>query len=61
MTTAQHNAQIDARIDALRTERAFYDDAARNGLSKALVENAIEQAARITGYMAQLRAMRHNY
>lgn len=61
MTNAEHNAAIDAQIDALIATRASYDAIARTGSAAIYRDNAREQAAILTGHMAQLRAAKRNY
>lgn len=58
MTNAEYNAQIYAQIDALVALRAQYDAIADSPVERIYIDNAREQAARITGQIARLRASR---
>ena len=61
MTNAQWNEQIDAQIDSLISVRAQYDAIAKAPVERMYADNAREQAARITGQIARLRASRRTY
>lgn len=58
MTNAEYNAQLFAQIDALVALRAKYDAIASSPVERVYIDNAREQAARITGQIARLRASR---
>lgn len=61
MTTAEHNAQLDSQINELIAVRAQYDAIAKSPVERIYVDNAREQAARITGQIARLRSLRRTY
>ena len=61
MTTAEHNGQLNAQIDMLVAVRAQYDAIAKSPVERIYIDNAREQAARITGQIARLRASRRTY
>lgn len=61
MSTAEHNAQINAQIDALVAVRAEYDAIAKSPVERIYTDNAREQAARITGQIARLRSLLRTY
>ena len=57
MSTVKHNEQIDALIAV----RAKYDAIAKSPVERIYVDNAREQAARVTGQIARLRSLRRTY
>lgn len=61
MTNAEHNAQIEAQIDELKSIRAGYDAIAKSDASRIYTDNAREQSARITGAIALLRSRIRHY
>lgn len=61
MTNAQWNEQLNEQIDALIAVRAQYDAIAKSPVERVYADNAREQAARITGQIARLRASRRTY